>query len=487
MALETATGIAGGQLLSMLVAWGKGKHDDKKRRERVHDIFHAAFTQLDNRDPRVGILCDKSSAFRNEMFSLAKGNYQGITRMAEEAKKYWEQSGDQNFSPSKINEALYEFGSLLCNQSKEHGDTTVGDLAISFDAFAHDARHLRFSGRSSQAEPAEPKQAPPPFYVPHEFNELLHDYAGYVEEIAKALADNGQATVDQAKASFVGQGGLGKTAMAIDYAYRHREHYPGGVFWLQAEKELASALADIAPHLGWTPPEDANEQTIINTVTGLLAQQGPILLVVDNLEDPGILKHLSLPQAHLLITTRRKNMGGKRISLDLPAEKDALQIFLGYADLSLDSLGEGEIEAAKKIVERVGNLPVALEIMGKNACTQSLVDLAAALEQQVVSYRSHLEAKGETATIAAPRKSCCTWPTSIPRSWALSCWRWSCPKVQKKHGQCSLKPRPCCPPWPSFRWCNPSRAAATPCTVWCRKRQGWGTRSRRRVSGWLMS
>jgi predicted ATPase len=37
-------------------------------------------------------------------------------------------------------------------------------------------------------------------------------------------------------AGISGMGGIGKTQLAVEYAYRHRAAYPGGVFWVNAAR-----------------------------------------------------------------------------------------------------------------------------------------------------------------------------------------------------------------------------------------------------------
>mgnify|MGYP001260855963 FL=1 len=45
-----------------------------------------------------------------------------------------------------------------------------------------------------------------------------------------------------------GQGGIGKTQLAVAYAYRYREHYPDGVYWLNAAEGLWLAFAGLGRH-----------------------------------------------------------------------------------------------------------------------------------------------------------------------------------------------------------------------------------------------
>ena len=389
----------------MLVAWGKGKHDDKKRRERVHDIFHAAFTQLDSRDPRVGILCDKSSAFRNEMFSFAKGESFDFDRMLEEAKEYQNGEGGEEYSQKRIGKAFFDFSRCLRQQCKNHGVTTVGELDIDFDAFDRYVSHIHLGARSGQAESAESKQAPPPIYIPHRPNPLLRHYKSWLEQIEAAL-HTGAAVVNQLDYSqgvaLHGQGGLGKTAMAVAYAYQYADRYPGGVFWVQADLGLGQALAEVATNLNWPLPPEATDQQIIAAVLPRLRTREPKLVVLDNLGDKVVPREIeTLPASQLLVTTRLSEVSvGQPVTMGLPTEEEALGIFLAYAELEGRELSEEQQEAAYAICRRAGFLPVALEILGKNARKVPLVDLAKALDK-AVEQKSTVGTKGQELTIAA--------------------------------------------------------------------------------------
>jgi len=78
------------------------------------------------------------------------------------------------------------------------------------------------------------------FIVPHRRNALLKHEEEWINQIHQHLTKDGKAVVGQ-DVALTGQGGLGKTAMAVEYACRYSENYPGGVFWLQMDQGLGSA------------------------------------------------------------------------------------------------------------------------------------------------------------------------------------------------------------------------------------------------------
>ncbi len=183
-----------------------------------------------------------------------------------------------------------------------------------------------------------------------------------------------------------GLGGVGKTALASEYATRFAAAYPGGVFWLrlgspaggaelaqQVASQLPIALIRIADQLrdpDSTPAGEAvahADDMVRRDVARHLDQlDTPFLWVVDDLP-PGLSAAefaRCLPpggRGHSLITTQATNYRHvPNFTVPVMAVDESIELLLG-APVSADEHGNGD---ARKLVARLGNLPLALEVVG---------------------------------------------------------------------------------------------------------------------------
>ena len=171
-----------------------------------------------------------------------------------------------------------------------------------------------------------------------------------------ALYGHGTAVIS-AEAVIAGTGGLGKTQLAVEYAWRFAPAYPGGVFWVAADQGLPALVAQVAEAAAIALDAKADDETRLSQLWhGLNRLAGASLLVLDNFpEDEPLRSYLPVgARVHTLITTRRQDLGCPSIRLD------TLSIAEGLRLLNSGSRRFGD-EAAE-LVRRLGGLPLALEL-----------------------------------------------------------------------------------------------------------------------------
>lgn len=161
-----------------------------------------------------------------------------------------------------------------------------------------------------------------------------------------------------------GHGGIGKTALAIEYGWRHLEDYPGGVFFLSCESELPPPVAELAPHLGIESTGTSEEAAV--RVRAHLEAGEPCLLILDNVNDAQQWRskewsaHLPGEACRRLITTRAESLPGVAMyALQRLTREDGVKLLEGYrADVA------GNEEHAVAVVEWFDGLAVGLTVVG---------------------------------------------------------------------------------------------------------------------------
>lgn len=176
--------------------------------------------------------------------------------------------------------------------------------------------------------------------------------------------ERGQHTAIGQTASFAGLGGLGKTQLAVEYAYSFRDQYPNGVFWINADQDIDRQLIEIGTRANWFPAETDHKDKLA-IATQRLKSYSHVLIIFDNLKDvKAISNYLPEPEArpHILITSRSEHAGFAPVPLELLDTGHSIELLVQESRRSLGS--EPEKQAAKDIAEKLGGLPLALELAG---------------------------------------------------------------------------------------------------------------------------
>jgi tetratricopeptide (TPR) repeat protein len=168
-------------------------------------------------------------------------------------------------------------------------------------------------------------------------------------------------------------GGSGKTQLALEYAYRHREQYRS-VFWAPAASHalLSGAYSSMAQLLDLAEKGQQEQRLIVRAVVDWLAQQRDWLLILDDISDGSLLKDFlpETPPGHLLLTTRNGITGkvARRVRLKkLSADESRRLLLHRCGRLSATGAEEAipaDSQAAGQIVTTLDALPLALDLAG---------------------------------------------------------------------------------------------------------------------------
>ena len=166
-----------------------------------------------------------------------------------------------------------------------------------------------------------------------------------------------------------GMGGVGKTELAIQYAYRHKQSYYF-VYSISAESRLSiiSGYVSIAQqtHCVQIPDKASPEATAKSVVQWLQKNTTKSwLLILDNLDEITDAKGLlpvGSPEHHTLITTRDDDVYGipaEGLPVEEMDENEAIKLLLIECGPKI-SQDPNAAASAKIVVDMLGKLPLAL-------------------------------------------------------------------------------------------------------------------------------
>ena len=215
----------------------------------------------------------------------------------------------------------------------------------------------------------EPRRLPIGSYMPLGRNALFVGREGDFKVLMSALKKGAIAAIGQS-AAITGLGGIGKTQLASELAYRYGHFFSGGVFWLNFSDpegipaEVAACggarALNLHPEFDKLPLEAQ-----IGMVSSRWHSDMPRLLIFDNCEDEALLEHWT-PRSGgccVLVTSRRAQwraeLGVKALPLGVLEPLESVALLIKHRpDLS------AEDPRLAAIAEELGNLPLALHMAG---------------------------------------------------------------------------------------------------------------------------
>ncbi|MFS8086121.1 MAG: TIR domain-containing protein, partial [Acidobacteriota bacterium] len=166
-------------------------------------------------------------------------------------------------------------------------------------------------------KPRYPGTLPSVWNIPHNRNPNFTGRDDVLTEIRRNLTEGKPHRLVQV---VHGLGGVGKTQIAVEYAYRHMDDYDV-VWWIRSEEHstLTHDMAALATDLTLQQENAKEQQVIVDAVRKWLGQNRNWLIIFDNADRPESIRD-HLPQSDIgdvIVTSRNPNWKGVAHSFPL--------------------------------------------------------------------------------------------------------------------------------------------------------------------------
>jgi len=215
---------------------------------------------------------------------------------------------------------------------------------------------------------------PPPIWnVPYRRNPFFTGRKEILTHLYTVLRSNNAAALTQTQA-ISGLGGIGKTQIAVEYAYRYRDHYQA-IFWINASTRdaLSADFVKLAALLDLPEQQEQDQDIVARAVKRWLTTSTRWLLILDNVDNLEMIVDF-LP-AHgtgdVLLTTRLQALGivAQNIEVEKMGQDEGVTFLLRRTKViapgaPLDQAAKESQAQAAEIFFALDGLPLALDQAG---------------------------------------------------------------------------------------------------------------------------
>jgi TIR domain/NB-ARC domain len=297
---------------------------------------------------------------------------------------------------------------LITWPSPPYYDTAFEDIAKGIRKVVEDLRTdpVQMSSRPAQV-----------WSIPMHRNLFFTGREQLLEQLHNRLTTTKATDIAQPQA-ISGLGGIGKTQIAVEYAYRYGHEYRY-VLWASAtsSETLLIGLRTITELLKLPERSELDQLKVV--VNRWLSQHTNWLLILDNADDLNLVRDVlpTMYSGHILLTTRAYTVGSlaHRMVVQEMGLEEGTRFLLRRADIlkeekTLERVPDAIRAQAEAIVMEMAGLPLALEQVG------------AYLEETGFGISGYLNLYRQRRTELLKRKGKFSpeYPYTVATTWSLS-------------------------------------------------------------------
>lgn len=295
-----------------------------------------------------------------------------LLRMARKERGWTQKEvADQIGAPSPLNVTRWERGTTLPSSYYRERlcrlfEKTPRELGlIRAEDATHDALPDADTGAGAPASSL--------WNVPYRRNLFFTGREDLLGRVRDCFTNSNGATPIEVQA-LTGMGGIGKTQVALEYAYRSRNAYRA-IFWVRAagRDTLAADCTVIARLLGLPEQNEQDQSLVVDGVKRWLAHEPGWLLILDNVDELSLAAEF-LPvggKGHTMLTTRIQATGNLALAHgveNMEQDEGSLLLLRRAKLLALDAPPRPIMSAvqaqAHAVVQLLDGLPLALDQAG---------------------------------------------------------------------------------------------------------------------------